>query len=109
MLDDLSDKAAPGLGIFQGAGIECFGAKPDDGKRCVKFVRDIGDKIATEHFEAAQVGDVVHHHHGTPDLNFTGGDEGCGMDGEIAGGRAGPFDIAGDGGGSLDGIVDGVE
>jgi hypothetical protein len=50
--------------VLERAAEQRFGEALDGGERRLEFVRDIGDEILADAFEAAELGDVVKHDHG---------------------------------------------
>src|SRR6266849_4249419 len=64
MLDDNFEKAPAMLRIVHGPGEQRFREALNGGERGAKFVGDVGDEIAADAFELAQLGDVVKDHDG---------------------------------------------
>src|SRR5882757_797536 len=61
MLEDDVEEAAAVLRIVQSSGNQSFSKALNRGERGTEFVRDIGNEIAADAFEFAELGDVVEH------------------------------------------------
>ena len=90
LLGDLLQEAAAVLGVVDGAVEQRLDAGLDDRQRRLQLVRDVGDELLPQPFQAAQLGGVVQHEHGAARRRAR---QAGGVDGQAAAGGAVPVQL----------------
>src|SRR5512137_2546462 len=84
-MDDLDEPDSPFRVFCYQSAEKRLCISPDNGNRCPKFMRDIGDEILADLFKALEVGYVVEYRYDSPKLSMFKQGDPVGQDGLLPG------------------------